>query len=53
MMILDLDTNDLGIIATALGDRPFKEVNPLIIKINQQLTEQQKPSGTQETTSAE
>jgi hypothetical protein len=39
-MLFELDEKDLIIIDRALQDRPFKEVAPLIDKINAQIQEQ-------------
>lgn len=41
--ILKLTNEDITVIANALQERPFKEVSGLVIKLNAQLIEQQKP----------
>ena len=36
-----ITSEDVNVLGVALSERPFKEVNALIVKLNQQLIEQQ------------
>lgn len=42
--LIDVTEEELGVIARALMDMPYKTVANLFAKINQQVTEQQNPT---------
>ena len=41
--LIDVTQEELGVIARALMEMPYKHVAPLFEKLNQQITEQQNP----------